>query len=336
MNDFSVEQVNDRLYRLPLPLPLEDLHSVNAYVLDSGAAGGLTLIDPGWASGENEQNVRAGLRELGYGVEDITQIAVTHGHWDHSSQAIGWQRKYGATVFMGHEERHTVEALDLDVGFFPIQVKLLEQAGARDLAADFDALPLKEYEKNVPHGAPDVWLQDQQVIDVGGLPLVAHLTPGHTRGHMMFESPKDGVMFTGDHILPRITPSIGFEGVPENAPLGSYLASLQRAVAHPDSRMLPAHGSIGNSVRERAEELLHHHEVRLKEIGDYALSGARTPFEVATQMRWTRRERRLSELAIQHQAVAVLEVLWHLDVLVERGVLARASHRGGNYFLPTT
>ena len=35
-------------------------------------------------------------------------------------------------------------------------------------------------------------------------------TPGHTPGHYVFADRADGLLFAGDHVLPTITPSIGF------------------------------------------------------------------------------------------------------------------------------
>jgi glyoxylase-like metal-dependent hydrolase (beta-lactamase superfamily II) len=334
-DEYAVEQVTDRVFRIPLPLPLDDLHIVNAYLIDTGSAAGLTLIDPGWATGDNERQLLASLRELGHGPDDITQIAITHGHWDHYSQAIGWQQQYGATVFLGHEERHSIDAFRTLDGVYPAQVGLLRQAGAPAVADAIDVLEHLAHEKDVPFGDPDVWLDDQQVIDLGDRSLVAHLTPGHTRGHMMFEEPTDDVMFTGDHILPRITPSIGFERAPEETPLAAYLDSLQLVVDRPDSRMLPAHGSITDSVHERAHELLSHHEARLKEVGDFARSGVETAHQIASQLRWTRRERHLGDLNLVHQTVAILEVAAHLDVLVLRGVLEGGPRRGVWHYLPS-
>ena len=43
-----------------------------------------------------------------------------------------------------------------------------------------------------------------------------------TRGHMAFEDPQGGLLFTGDHIVPRITPPIAFERVPEELALRSH------------------------------------------------------------------------------------------------------------------
>ena len=51
-------------------------------------------------------------------------------------------------------------------------------------------------------------------------------TPGHTRGHVVFHDTGGGLLFAGDHVLPAITPSIGFEPVLSDDPLGAFLGSL--------------------------------------------------------------------------------------------------------------
>jgi glyoxylase-like metal-dependent hydrolase (beta-lactamase superfamily II) len=151
--------------------------------------------------------------------------------------------------------------------------------------------------------------------------IVAHATPGHTRGHMVFEDLADGLLFTGDHVLPRITPSIGFERAPDQLPLQSYLESLKFCMTRSDAPMLPAHGAVTGEVGSRVEELLTHHDQRLDEIRDLVSAGAETAHDVARQMRWTRHEKRLGELGAVHGMAAVLEVVAHLELLVAQYVI---------------
>ena len=60
---------------------------------------------------------------------------------------------------------------------------------------------------------PDEWLKDQVTIKLGGRELRAVATPGHTQGHTVFADLAQNLLFAGDHVLPRITPSVGFEAV---------------------------------------------------------------------------------------------------------------------------
>jgi glyoxylase-like metal-dependent hydrolase (beta-lactamase superfamily II) len=310
----DIERITENVARIPLPLPLPDLKVVNAYAIRGDD--GVTLVDPGWASAESESVLVAALRQLGYEPRDVRRILVTHAHWDHYTQAVKWQSEYDATLLLGREERHTIEAFDRIHGVYPNQVVLLRRAGATALADELERLELEPYERDMPVGNPDIWLRGGEEIDCGGRAIVAHATPGHTRGHMVFEDAVDGLLFTGDHVLPRITPSVGFERAPHHLPLRSYLDSLQFCLTRSETRMLPAHGAATDDVGSRVEELLAHHEQRLKEILGLVAAGAETAHDVARQMRWTRREKRLSELGAVHGMAAVLEVMAHLELLV--------------------
>jgi glyoxylase-like metal-dependent hydrolase (beta-lactamase superfamily II) len=315
----TVERITEHVARIPLPLPLPDLKEVNAYAISGDD--GVTLVDPGWASAESEDALITALRQLGYEPADVRRILVTHAHWDHYTQAVKWQRQYGATLFLGREEQHTIEAFDRVDGVYPNQVVLLRRAGATALADNLERLELEPYERDMPIGHPDVWLRGGEEIDCGGATIVAHATPGHTRGHMVFEDLGDGLLFTGDHVLPRITPSVGFERAPDQLPLQSYLESLKFCMTRSDSPMLPAHGAVTDEVGSRVEELLAHHEQRLRQILDFVAAGAQTAHDVARQMRWTRHEKMLDELGAVHGMAAVLEVAAHLDLLVAQNAI---------------
>jgi glyoxylase-like metal-dependent hydrolase (beta-lactamase superfamily II) len=315
----GIERITDHVTRIPLPLPMPDLKVVNAYAI--AGDDGVTLVDPGWADSESESLLVTGLHGLGFGPGDVRRILVTHAHWDHYTQAVKWQHEYGATLMLGREERHTIEAFDSLAGVYPNQVHILRSGGAIALADDLEQLELEPYERDMPVGTPDVWLRGGEEIDCGGRTIVAHATPGHTRGHMVFEDPADGLLLTGDHILPRITPSIGFERAPHRLPLRSYLDSLRFCLTRSEARMLPAHGAVTDEVGSRVEELLVHHEQRLKEVLAIVAAGAETAYDVARQMRWTRRERTIDELGAVHGMTAVLEVVAHLELLVTQALV---------------
>jgi hypothetical protein len=82
---------------------------------------------------------------------------------------------------------------------------------------------------------PDIWLADRTAVPLEGRVLRAIATPGHTRGHTVFHDESAGVLFAGDHVLPHITPSIGFEPAPPPSPLSTFLTSLElRRTPHLD------------------------------------------------------------------------------------------------------
>jgi glyoxylase-like metal-dependent hydrolase (beta-lactamase superfamily II) len=326
----DVDDLPPHVVRIPLPLPLKDLRVVNVYAILGDD--GVTLVDSGWADDPSEAVLVEALDRLGFTPEDVKRIVVTHAHWVHFSRAIDWQRRYGTTVMIGRQEHHSIEAFDERTGAYPVQAQMLVGAGAPELAETIADLPLEPFERNVPLGLPDVWLHDGDEIDCGGAVLVTRATPGHTRGHMVYEDRVGNLAFTGDHILPRITPSIALERAPEALPLRSYLASLQLFLDLPDASMLPAHGAVTPSVKARAEVLLEHHRDRLDRVGELVASGCSTAYAVAKRMSWTRHERTVDELGAVHGMTAIIEVVAHLDLLVARGLLTRVTSGLVNHY----
>jgi glyoxylase-like metal-dependent hydrolase (beta-lactamase superfamily II) len=144
----------------------------------------------------------------------------------------------------------------------------------------------------------------------------------------VFRDAAGGVLFAGDHVLPSITPSIGFEPLLSASPLGDFLGSLAKVRRLPDSRLLPAHGPTAPSVHARIDELVDHHGRRLDEILAAVEAGATTAFEVAEILRWTRRSRTLEELDYFNQMLAVAETGAHLTLLVAQNRLSQFEEAG--------
>jgi glyoxylase-like metal-dependent hydrolase (beta-lactamase superfamily II) len=317
----DVEQITERVVRIPLPLPLPELQSVNCYAIVGDR--GIALIDPGWASPETELALTTALAGLGAQTRDVTKTVVTHHHWDHVTQASAWQRDLGIPLLLGREEHHSLDMFALTRDPYLVQANSLRRAGASEIADALKDLPPQPYDADVYLTEADRWLEDGDEIDCGGHSIVALHTPGHTRGHMVFHDPEDNLFFTGDHILPTITPAVALETDPESLPLVSYLRSLQLLADRADGRMLPAHGAVTASTALRAAELVAHHHDRLDQVAALVSEGSSTAAQVAHQMRWTRRDRALGELSPVNGMSAVNEVVQHLDVLVEQGRLVK-------------
>jgi glyoxylase-like metal-dependent hydrolase (beta-lactamase superfamily II) len=307
------------VFRIPLPLPHDALRAVNTYAIVTGDE--VALIDGGWAMTESEALLERALGQLGHDLRAVTGFYVTHAHRDHYTQAVAVRRRLGTRVALGVHEQASLRRLRGPYLSAQAQLELLVSAGAVDLAARIEAQRSRRPVSDGNWADPDDWLADQQAVELPGRTLTVIHTPGHTRGHVIFADRAAGLAFTGDHVLPHITPSIGFEPVPTGRPLHDFLASLALMKTLPDARVLPAHGPAGASVHHRVDELLAHHDDRLNDCAQAVEAGARTAFEAAVQLPWTRRARRLSELDSHNQLLAVLETMAHLDVLVTRGRL---------------
>ncbi|MDT0200913.1 MBL fold metallo-hydrolase [Nocardioides sp. AE5] len=325
----GAEQVLDGVFRIPLPLPDDGLRAVNVYAISEGSS--VTMIDAGWALAESLAALERGLAEAGHSLSDIEQFLVTHSHGDHYAQAATVRRMFGSEVSIGAGERGSIEAM-ADPAFEPFSriEQSLKRAGAEELLSDMLAWRRGARDKgpHVPWELPDRWLS-AGTISLKSRDLEVVDTPGHTAGHVVFHDLVAGVLFAGDHVLPRITPSIGFEPGGADLPLADFLDSQRVVLERPDARLLPAHGPVTDSTHARAEELIAHHEKRLDETAAAVDSGASTTYEVAQHLGWTRHERRLAELDMFNQNLAIGETRAHLDVCVVRGWLDASEGTDG-------
>ena len=326
-------EVAPGVYRIPLPLPNDGLRAVNVYALVHGAD--LMLIDAGWAIPGARAVLDQALAALGATAADVGRILVTHVHRDHYTQAIYLRREFGVPVPDAQADRESL-AISMDADRVPLQNQLayLRLLGAGDIADRVASLQGPRDPYKTGWEAPDEWLRDGQVIAHGGRSLDVVATPGHTRGHVVFHDAGGGLLFAGDHVLPTITPSIGFEPMLADDPLGAFLGSLTLIRSRPDARLLPAHGPVADSAHARVDELIAHHGRRLDETEAVIRGGARTAREAAARLKWTRRERTLEELDPFNQMLAVTETAAHLQLLAAQGRVGRHEAGGLRYYEP--
>ncbi len=314
-------EVAPGVYRIPLPLPNDALRAVNVYAIRSDDA--LVLIDSGWALAEARSRLDDALAAIGGQLSDVSRFLITHVHRDHYTQAVLLRREFGTRISLGAGERPSLELyISGSVLRLAPQIGRLRACGADGIAelllASVAAGPLRKTIWELP----DDWIT-AQAGETGRIQIVLPdrvleviPTPGHTQGHVCFRDAAAGLLFAGDHVLPHITPSIGFEPAIASLPLGDYLQSLRLVLELPDSTLLPAHGPVSESVHVRVGELLAHHAVRLDAAAAAVSSGAVTACETARLLTWTRRDRALDELDPFNQMLAVLETAAHLDLLV--------------------
>jgi len=88
-------------------------------------------------------------------------------------------------------------------------------------------------------------LKDNQVIKLGNYEYRVVLTPGHSDGHICFYNVDYGVIFSGDHLLPKISPNISLLPQPgaDPNPLKNFLCSLNSIRSLNCKLGLPVHGN---------------------------------------------------------------------------------------------
>jgi len=328
----GAEDLGGGLYRIPLPLPGDALTAVNVYAITGDH--GVDLIDAGMALAQARERLTGALGQLGYALPDIRNFFITHIHQDHYTLAVELRTTLRGQIALGEAERANMDAIRdvaagrAEVGF----IDMLPRMGAAELAAKVHGIlgpRLADPRPKLEWADPDRWLPDGARLHLPGRTLRAIHTPGHTTGHVVFHDEAAAVLFAGDHVLPHITPSIGFQPVITRVALSQYLGSLRLMLTLPDTRLLPAHGPVQPSTHARVHQLLEHHETRLAQTLEAASDGPVTAFEAAGALPWTRRQRKLAELDPMNQLLATGETAAHLEVLVIRGQLVRETTPAG-------
>ena len=313
--------------RLPLPVEVHGIATVNAYVIADGRH--VTLVDCGvWRADPADDGLavlRQGMRTAGYELADISRIVITHAHVDHYGLAGKLMELTGAELWM-----HALTDLDCEKYRHPDTAV----ARRRDTYSDH-GLPEAELPA-VAHGLRD-WLpylysvveastrlRGGEKIPIGGRDWDVLHTPGHSTGHICLWSPDLEVVLSGDHLLPGVTPPVTFERGFDADPMRSYLASLRRIEDLHAVQVLPGHGTPFGDVQGRIEAIMRNKMRRLNAIRQAVEDGPKTVVEIT--------DRVFSRVMLQHQrSFALAEALAHIAYLRADGVVERRVRADGVY-----
>ena len=313
-----IYEIDKDIYRIAVPLEGSPLGTLNAYFFHGPEED--FLMDTGFNTSQCEASLREALTALAYRPERLN-ILNTHLHMDH----IGLNH-----YFVGEGRRIYIGAVDLERMQFYRRGGF--RRGARDLREgatpdDFDAMlrfgPEADNARRLNFDAERyVGLHDGQALDVGPCTLRTVSVPGHTPGNVMFYVPEKKLMFTGDHVLFDITPTITFWPDCDNA-LQRYLDSLEYAKGFAVDLALPGHRSPGD-YRARIDRILLHHQHRLAEIeGIVGSEPGLTAYEITRRMRWRIHLDENGRFPPAQMWFAAGECMSHLDKLVADGRMRR-------------
>lgn len=314
MREGTVQEVAAGVFLVRLPLPGKPT-IVNVYLLSG--AGGWVLVDTGLNTQDSLEAMEAAFAAVGCRPEAVRAIVCTHHHPDHFGASAALKQRTGAAVWISRadhrssEHYRTRERGDEAMAFFARHGLPIERFGRVPTPGEWWGTMYMPAE-------PDEFLEDGAVVSVAELSLEAIATPGHTPGHCVLRLPSQGLLVAGDHLLPKITPHVGWypDGPPD--PLGDFLAS-QRKVQGLDVRLvLPAHGRPFTEHRRRAAQIAQHHEYRLREIADAVGARPLTAYAAAQKAFGFDRD---APLTLQFPAT--FETLAHLEHLCVRGEVAR-------------
>jgi glyoxylase-like metal-dependent hydrolase (beta-lactamase superfamily II) len=298
--------------QITLPLPFTAPRTVNAYLIES--ADGLVLIDCGVDSTEGRSALRDGLAELGYDPASIDTLIVSHLHPDHVGMAPRLTEEFGMRVAMHERAVKLIDRYNDTPGLEKRLEALAMRHGVPPANRD-DFVGIGPRPDWMPFiSAPDLTVDEGDVIPVGSNRFLEVIfTPGHEPAHICLRDSRTGHLFAGDHVLPRITPFVGYD---EDFPdvLGEFLESLRKIEVLGVTTTYPAHGDVISHGSARAEQIFLHHQRRLTGMLETVAPLGSTAWQVMEQVF-------RPNLAPMDQRLALRETIAHLEHLQITGRL---------------
>jgi len=311
-------EVAPNIFRIELPLPFK-LDHVNCYLLRGKS--GWVIIDTGLNFPCSTEIWQSAFKNMGLKYVDIEGIYVTHYHPDHYG-ASGWlQELTGAPVFM-----HRTESVFVDQMWkkgrvnIPVVGELFKENGMPpNLVSEVLDNIVSVFNYIQPHPSLSL-LSGGEKVDMGGRTFDIIHTPGHSDGHICFFCESDGLLISGDHLLPQISSNIGLWPASHPNPLELFLSSLEAIGRLPVELVLPAHGTVITDCPGRVAELLEHHQQRLSRIADLAGAGT-TAYQICSKVFGT-------DLTLHEIRFALTETLAHLAYLESKSEVYSRQESG--------
>jgi glyoxylase-like metal-dependent hydrolase (beta-lactamase superfamily II) len=298
------ERLPPGVQQVTLPLPMRPGH-VHAYLLQGDD--GWTLVDTGVGLPDARDIWRAELEQAG---GKVARILVTHFHPDHVGAAADLHELTGAPVYQGSLDYAQCELVWGNPAWPKRIVEWFHSNGVPDDVTRELVEQADVYRPFIRYQPDPVLVETGESLD--GWELVA--APGHADGQLCLL--KAGILVSADHLLAKITPTVGLWPASRPDPLGDYLAALERTIELEPRLALPGHGDLIEDPAGRARELQEHHHVRLEETLAALGTEPRSGYEVSFSLFG-------DDLKPGARRFAVAETLSHAERLVHLGAAAR-------------
>ena len=296
--------------QVTLPLPTRPGH-VHSYLLPG--EDGWIVVDTGVGLPDAKDRWRDELAAAG---GRVAAIFITHFHPDHIGATADLHELTGAPVYQGTLDYAQCEL----VWGNPLwSERLLEWFQLHGAPADVTEELVGQsslYRPFIRYQRDPVLMTAGERLD--GWELIA--APGHADGQLCLL--KDGILVAADHILGRITPTVGLWPASRPDPLGDFLSALERTIELDPHVALPGHGDVVVDPAGRARELQAHHRDRLEEtVAALARDEPRTGYELSLDLFG-------DDLKPASRRFAVAESLSHAERLVRESGARR--HEDGS------
>jgi len=189
--------------------------ATNCYFAINDDTKEVLIIDPGASAKQLAEKVKEhGLQPVG--------ILLTHGHFDHAAAAEELAQLLDIKIYAHEAEQETLETPGLNL------------SGWEGVADTYHA---------------DIYLKDEQKLELAGFQIRVLFTPGHTVGGCCYFFIEQGILFSGDTLFEG---SIGRTDFPKGSASQLIRAIKEKLMSLPEqTAVYPGHGDMTSIGMER-------------------------------------------------------------------------------------
>ena len=319
------EKINESIVQFKIPMSRNPLGKTFSYLLTESN----TLIDTGVPTEEAYQGLKKQLNEYNLNPKDIEQVIITHLHNDHIGLAQDL-REFGAEIWAGSAAKERQEQM---VGewenLYENTLKELELFGGEEYKSNITRhrYIFKSDVRPIPI---DRYLYDGENLKIGDIEFEIIWTPGHSYEQICLYEKNQKILFSGDHVLPKITSHVALYSFRSHDPLDEYLNSLDKIEDLDVNIVLPGHEWIFYDLKSRIEQLYRHHRNRLDEMKATLEDSPQTVYEVAGKVHWESKP--WPKMSFWTKRMAATEAYAHLIYLKNKGEIKQEIKDGKFYF----
>ncbi len=321
-------QVADGVYQFKVPMRHNPLGYTYSYFLSEAK----TLIDAGIPDYSSLAALEKQLKEQRTDVKDLERVIITHMHNDHVG-LIDYIREYADVETVAHRiaEEHQQAQIEWYRDMYKNISEELQMLGGGSFQQFLSRFEHAFREDPKPLRL-DKLVEDGATLELPGYKLKVIWTPGHAAEHIVLHDEERRILFSGDHVLPKITSHVSEHTWEKRDPLGDYLNSLVKVRDLPVDLILPGHETSFTDLPARVAQLFKHHEARLEEVRVAIRNGKSTVFEVASAIHWDSRPWPLMDFWTKRMAAT--ETYAHLVYLRNKGEISESTSDGTLHYAP--
>jgi glyoxylase-like metal-dependent hydrolase (beta-lactamase superfamily II) len=309
----------NKIHCLSIPIPYQ-MKTVNVYVVEGDI---LTLIDTGTNTTESLEALKLGLNEIGYEINDVEQVILTHHHPDHSGLLDVFRDD---VIIVGHKRNNPY--LIQEESFLDSYALFFSDLARKFGVPDEFIKQMPRYHQKIPYTSKS---KLTQTVDEGD--LLASLegfkviyTPGHATSHIALYRESDGLLFGGDLLLEKVSSNPLLEPPLDGEtfrprPLPQYNESLRRIALMPIQKIYTGHGNPVLDVKKLVESRLEKQQLRANKVYELLKEQPLTAYEVCKEI--------FPKVYQKQLSLTMSETVGQLDFLEDLGEIKLIEREDG-------